>query len=189
MGIFVADSRRTKMTKHMFRTALIELMEEKPFHKITIKEICERADLNRTTFYLHYTDQTQLLNEIIERIEEDMAKCIATPDDESDGQHRLEKYLEYVKANARIYKTLMKSDDDVGARTKIIRDILRDIKDALPVLGKPLENRYIYRFIIDGSISMILNWIDNNFDLSIEALAGLIFNLGCITIEEMESHS
>jgi AcrR family transcriptional regulator len=173
------------MTKHMFRTALIELMEEKPFHKITIKEICERADLNRTTFYLHYTDQTQLLNEIIERIEEDMAKCIATPGDESDGQHRLEKYLEYVKANARIYKTLMKSDDDVGARTKIIRDILRDIKDALPVLGKPLENRYIYRFIIDGSISMILNWIDSGFDISTEVLAKLIFDLGNIAIKGM----
>lgn len=185
----MADSRRTQMTKHMFRTALSELMEEKPFHKITIKEICERADLNRTTFYLHYTDQTQLLNEIIERIEEDMAKCIATPGDESDGQHRLEKYLEYVKANARIYKTLMKSDDEGGARTRIIMDIFIDIKDSLPELGSPKETRYIYRYVIDGTISMILDWIDNDFDLSIEALAGLIFNLGCITIEEMESHS
>ena len=185
----MADSRRTKMTKHMFRTALIELMEEKPFHKITIKEICERADLNRTTFYLHYTDQTQLLNEIITLVEDDMTNCIPAPDDKGNGLERLKQYLDYVRANAKIYRTLMRSDDDVGARTKIIRDILRDIKDALPVLGKPLENRYIYRFIIDGSISMILNWIDNDFDLSIETLARLIFNLGCITIEEMESHS
>lgn len=173
------------MTKHMFRTALIELMEEKPFHKITIKEICERADLNRTTFYLHYTDQTQLLNEIITILEDDMTNCISAPDDKGNGLERLKQYLEYVRANAKIYRTLMRSDDDVGARTRIIRDILRDIKDSLPVLGKPLESRYIYRFIIDGSISMILNWIDSGFDISTEVLAKLIFNLGNIAIERM----
>ena len=169
----------------MFRTALIELMEEKPFHKITIKEICERADLNRTTFYLHYTDQTQLLNEIITILEDDMTNCIPAPDDKGNGLERLKQYLEYVRANAKIYRTLMRSDEDVGARTRIIRDILRDIKDSLPVLGKPLENRYIYRFIIDGSISMILNWIDSDFDISTEVLAKLIFDLGNIAIERM----
>lgn len=173
------------MTKHMFRTALIELMEEKPFHKITIKEICERADLNRTTFYLHYTDQTQLLNEIITLVEDDMTNCIPAPDDKGNGLERLKQYLEYVKANAKIYRTLMRSDDDGGARTRIISDILRDIKDSLPVLGKPLENRYIYRFIIDGSISMILNWIDSDFDISTEVLAKLIFDLGNIAIKGM----
>ena len=175
------------MTKHLFRTALIELMQEKPFHKITIKEICEQADLNRTTFYLHYTDQTQLLNDIIALLEEDMSKCISNPGDEGNGQKRLERYLEYVKANAKVYKTLMKSDDEGGARTRIIKDILSDIKDSLPVLGSPKESRYIYRYVIDGTISMILNWIDSDFDLSIEDLARLIFNLGNISVEKMES--
>ena len=64
----MAASRRTEMTKLLFRTALIELMQVKPFHKITVKEICEQADLNRTTFYLHYTDQTQLLNDIVSKL-------------------------------------------------------------------------------------------------------------------------
>ena len=43
------ESRRTHMTKMLLKTALIELMQEKPFRQITIKELCERADLNRTT--------------------------------------------------------------------------------------------------------------------------------------------
>ena len=80
-----------------------------------------------------------------------------------------------------------KSDDDGGARTRIITDILSDTKDSLPVLGTPDENRYIYRYIIDGTISMILSWIDNGFDLTTEQLAGLISDLGCITIEKMDS--
>ena len=58
------ESRRVTMTKLLLKTALIELMQEKPFPQITIKELCERADLNRTTFYLHYADQTAVLREI-----------------------------------------------------------------------------------------------------------------------------
>ena len=50
------ESRRTQMTRRLIRTALIELMGEKTFERITIKELCERADVNRTTFYLHYSD-------------------------------------------------------------------------------------------------------------------------------------
>ena len=48
------------MTKMLLKDALIELMEEIPFRKISIKDICEQADLNRTTFYLHYADQEAL---------------------------------------------------------------------------------------------------------------------------------
>ena len=169
----------------MFRTAMVELMQVKPFHKITIKEICEQADLNRTTFYLHYTDQTELLNDIIRVIEDDMAKCITSPNNSDSGIVRLERYLEYVKANASIYRTLMRSDDEGGAKNRIIRDIIGDIKTTLPVFGTPTENAYIYRFIIDGTISMILRWIDNGFDLSNKELARLIFILGSVTIEKM----
>ena len=58
------ESRRVTMTKMLLKTALIELMQEKPFQQITIKELCEQADLNRTTFYLHYADQSAVLREI-----------------------------------------------------------------------------------------------------------------------------
>lgn len=161
-------------------------MQEKPFHKITIKEICERADLNRTTFYLHYTDQTQLLNEIISLLENDMYKCIISTDGEGDGIDRLTKYLEFVKDNSAVYSTLMRSDDDGGARTRIITDILSDIKHTMPVFGNQTENRYVYRFVIDGSVSMILGWIDSGFDLSTTDLARLIFRLGSVIDDKIE---
>lgn len=60
----VKNNRRAQMTRLLLRTALVELMQEKPFNQITIKEICEQADLNRTTFYLHYADQFALLSDV-----------------------------------------------------------------------------------------------------------------------------
>ena len=101
----MAVSRRTEMTKLLFRTALIELMQEKPFHKITVKEICEQADLNRTTFYLHYSDQTQLLNDIVAKLEIDTAEHFTSVTGTGNDIDLLSKHLEYIKDNAKIYRT------------------------------------------------------------------------------------
>ena len=62
---------RVKYTKMVLKKALLELMQHKPVNKITVKEICERAELNRATFYAHYSDCFDLL----ESIEEDLLEA------------------------------------------------------------------------------------------------------------------
>ena len=56
--------RRVKYTRMVIKESLINLLEEKDISQITIKEICENADVNRSTFYAHYTDQYDLLRKI-----------------------------------------------------------------------------------------------------------------------------
>jgi AcrR family transcriptional regulator len=65
-------SRKTRYTRKALRDSLVELMKDKPITKITIKELCENADVNRTTFYAHYRDQYDLL----QQIEEETLVCI-----------------------------------------------------------------------------------------------------------------
>lgn len=48
------ENRRVRYTKMVLRQSLLELLEEKPIEKITVSDLCSRADLNRTTFYLFY---------------------------------------------------------------------------------------------------------------------------------------
>ena len=59
---------RVKYTRMVLKKALLELLEHKPVNKITVKEICERAGLNRATFYAHYTDCFDLLESIEEEL-------------------------------------------------------------------------------------------------------------------------
>ena len=165
------------MTKKLFASALIELMQIKPYHKITVKEICGQADLNRTTFYLHYNDISELFNEIVLELEEGLTRYVPNSDEEQDRVTVLRKYLEYIKDNRVVYRTLMSSDQNGGAKTKILKDILSARKDDLPVFGSQAQNKYIYPFIIDGCVSMILRWIDNGFDMNTEDLAKLIDKL------------
>ena len=96
-------SRRVKMTKLLLKTALIELMQEKPFSQITIKELCERADLNRTTFYLHYADQTAVLREI---------------EDEAT-----QKTIEYMKEHSTKSWTVYEADTDAEYERTVTIDL------------------------------------------------------------------
>ena len=166
----MAVSRRTEMTKLLFRTALIELMQEKPFHKITVKEICEQADL-------HYSDQTQLLNDIVAKLEIDTAEHFTSVTGTGNDIDLLSKHLEYIKDNAKIYRTLMGSNLDYDIKTNIFKNMIDDMKDKMPVLAIRIESPYVYKFITFGCGSVISQWIDNGFDLETREMANLLYNL------------
>lgn len=181
-GIKMAETRRTQMTRHLFRTALVELMQDKPLHKITIKEICDKADLNRATFYLHYRDQDELFDEIIALFEKDITENIFKLTGEGDKVVLMSKYFDYIRNNSGLYTILM---TDSGAKTRIVTDVLSELKAEMPVYGNELENRYVYTYLIDGTCSIIQRWIDNGFDLSTKDLARLIDNIYCTTHRKM----
>ncbi len=58
------DDRRAKRSRRLLKEGLLELMKEKCFKDISARDITERADLNRGTFYLHYPDTQTLLGSI-----------------------------------------------------------------------------------------------------------------------------
>ena len=57
--------RRTRYTRQTIRETLLELMREKGFRRVTVTEVCKRAEINRGTFYLHYLDLNDVLDDIL----------------------------------------------------------------------------------------------------------------------------
>lgn len=100
--------------------ALFALLEEKDFEFITIKEICKKAQVNRSTFYLHYDNTKDLLDECIVYINkkiddyygDEVNKVIKNISDCSLEElffitpKYLTPYLNFIKDNARIFKTI-----------------------------------------------------------------------------------
>lgn len=66
--------RRVKYTLLALRGSLLELMREKDVSRITVKELCERADVNRGTFYAHYASPADLLEQIEQELLEKVAR-------------------------------------------------------------------------------------------------------------------
>ena len=68
--------RRTRYTRQIIRETLLELMGERPFSRVTVTEICRRAELNRGTFYLHYLDLDDVLDDILTEMMGDTASAL-----------------------------------------------------------------------------------------------------------------
>ena len=169
------ENRRSVMTRMLLKSALIELMQEKPFKQITIKELCERADLNRTTFYLHYTDQLSVLKDIeadvLDKTESFMNSIKPTEEVEL-----IESFLIYVKENEKIFRSLLVHGQDSTFRNDFINCTLKQVKLQM-VCDSPLEERYTTVFLMQGSIQLIIEWIESGFDLSPKEAAKLIYTL------------
>ena len=173
----MAGTRRKEMTRLLFRTALVELMQKKSFSKISITEICGQADLNRTTFYLHYSDQQELLQDVVHDVLERTEKYLRGSCKHKNMTEFLTDYLDYIRTNASSFHTLMCGDISSEARGVLIEGLLKDMKEEWPNYGPPIKNDYTYTFIMQGSIHVIIRWIEQDFDLPSKELAALILQL------------
>ena len=62
------EDRRIRKTRKLFHQTLTEMLADYPFEKITVKELCERADTSRITFYTHYNDKFDLADEMFDEM-------------------------------------------------------------------------------------------------------------------------
>lgn len=174
--------RRVKYSKMVIKGSFIQLLKEKPIAKITIKEICALADVNRATFYAHYTDQYDLLHQIESDLVDDVKTYLANydPNDISGTTvEMLEKILEYIKTNAELVDLLLNASSDISFEQDIIM-ILAQL-DLLPATtGKDLSKEdaeYAFLFFANGCIGIIKQWLKDGMKKPVQATAELIFNL------------
>ena len=170
------ESRRTQMTRHLIRTALIELMGEKTFERITIKELCERADVNRTTFYLHYTDQRSVLNDVKETVCKKTVAMI-TETDFADPTAFVEQFLCYIRENDRVFRILFMNDESDSFRFALMDATARELLQYLPVTADPQADAFGLAYMMSGSLSIIIEWMKTGYERSPKELARFIFNI------------
>ena len=169
--------------------ALIELLEKKDLEYITVKEICERAGVNRSTFYLHYETIIDLVNEAMEMINErflsyfpqrEKAICGKLDSMEPNDlvfitRDYLIPYLQFIKDNKRVYRAAFRNPKDMRAHLKY-----GDLKKRLlgPILEKfevPTEyHPYYIAYYIEGIIAIIKEWLRHDCMDDVETIADII---------------
>jgi AcrR family transcriptional regulator len=109
--------RRSRRTRRMLKEALFALILEKGYDAVTIEDITERADLGRTTFYLHYRDKDELLIESFESIAEELVSRMPMPmiaSGDQDGgwfvQDAILITFQHAYENAQLYRVILRGE-------------------------------------------------------------------------------
>ena len=111
------NDRRVRKTRSLLRQALVRLMNEKSIQEITVTQLCEACDINRGTFYLHYTDVYDLLSRIEEEMLTDFENVLGKlVPEEIVGQQSpspaMCRLFEFLADNADMCKVLLCNNGD-----------------------------------------------------------------------------
>ncbi|MDQ0207368.1 TetR/AcrR family transcriptional regulator [Alkalicoccobacillus murimartini] len=170
--------RRKKYTRMVLKDAIIQLLKEKPITSITVKELCLLADINRSTFYGHYTDQYDLLDKISEEVVEDMYQTLNQYNfnKEEEALQMTEKILEYVADKSDLCQVLLSENVDSTFKKQVMEltkhIIMREWIEDFTMNDKLSE--YIPLLVLSGSIDAIESWLINGQKESPKEMATLI---------------
>lgn len=173
--------RRKKYTRMILKDSLMKLLNEKPITSITVKEICERADINRSTFYAHYSDQFDLLDKMEDEIIEDMKGYLSQYDfeKEKDALQLIEKLLEYFASKHEVCKTLLNEKIDTTFQKKVMDTANHFFKQKWAGVNRFDQDisEHLSTFVISGSIHVVKNWLLGGMNKSPREMAEIINNL------------
>ncbi|MEB1808397.1 MAG: TetR family transcriptional regulator C-terminal domain-containing protein [Bacillaceae bacterium] len=173
--------RRKKYTRYVLKESFIKKMHEKPLSSITIKEVCEMADINRSTFYSNYKDLYDLLSQIEDEIIEDLNHTLSSYNYNKDDEaiQMTEKLLEYIAENQESCQVLFSEHGDPAFQKKVIMLAHNHLlKSWFPGSSMPDENKqYLTLFIANGSIHILQTWLKNGLKESPKEMAELITKL------------
>ncbi len=173
-------SRRTRYTKKALQDSLIELMKEKPISKITIKELCETADINRTTFYSHYADQHDLLR-TIEGETLDWAKgavsAFFTKTDKGEVKALIQNILQYIIENSGHLQVLMSERGDIGFQKQLFTSIYQQCGITGLNDDDDVAKECMFIFLVTGSVGLIQHWLKNGLKEPAEEIAEIIYKV------------
>lgn len=171
--------RRVRKTKKQLRLALMQLLSEKTAKAISVRELAERADINRGTFYIHYKD----VGDLLQHLEDEMAEKLSAmcrshaPKDSADGQYPfLTDLYHFIRENADLCKVLLGPNGDC-AYTERICGILRDdfLLEFLSMFysGDREKLHHFCAFIVSGNLNLALTWLKNGARETPEEMAQL----------------
>ncbi len=181
----VAEDLRVRRTRKLIQNALIELTIEKGFSAVTVRDIAQRAMVNRATFYRHYQDKYDLLDKYMDDLyamldtPEEPATQVGVPEKPPAGLVRM---LEHVQAHADFYRVMLGKRGDPGFVQRIREYIEKRMRASLSTmvpqdqLNQPSFDLCL-KYISSAGVGAIEWWLENDLPYSPWQMATLAVQL------------
>jgi len=160
---------RIKYTKRAIRDAFLKLLKKNPLSKITVKAICDIAEINRATFYKYYDNAYDLLDKMEMELLDDLQKKIASASS-TDLMVTFRIILDDIYNNKDMYVVLFSENGDVLFRERLFKGCydtyIKDIKTNFPHITEDEQN-WLYYYVGEGANGVLRQWIKSDMKDSV----------------------
>jgi AcrR family transcriptional regulator len=180
------SNRKTRYTNMVLRDSLIELMKEESILRISIKDICDLADVSRSTFYAHYKDQYDLLRQIQEEVFAYFTDMVNQYDvsmkrGSRESESIIQRMLRYIADNSNSLRILLSENGDIDFQKKFFQHFIVKARNILHDTSENPEETYIYEgysvFVVHGAIGLMRYWLKNDMHIPIPTLTKMLIKL------------
>ena len=172
--------RRVRKTKSQLRAGLARLMQEKSIGEITVKELVNEVDINRSTFYMHYSDIPALLREIEDDMMEEMERAVREHPIKEDSTSRfIEDIFRVLNENREISRALIGPHGDLGFVRRIEKLLEENSSEFLAQLfpERVQDMKYFYSYCLNGCLGFVKTWLEDGEAKPPEYAADLTFRM------------
>lgn len=175
----VKGNRRILYTKKVIKESLIELLQTKEIHQITVTDICIKADINRGTFYTHYKDAFDLLQSMEDELFNQLLQYVTETPVQNYTDSLLKKALELIAVNKELCKILFCKQKDSKVLDRILYIANKADIDQL-INTSPINKTYLEYFIkysVGGVFAVVQNWLEKDLAESPSEIIEIIQNI------------
>ena len=181
------SDRRVNRTRRLLRDALLSLIIEHGYDSVTIEQITERADLGRTTFYLHYRDKEELLIESIDSIAQELLeqiKPLPKPDPtdttgvRNPAQAATLLVFRHAAHNSLLYRVILRGEGALKANMRFheiiqntVREYMADLGDRLPALRSLVPMDVFSSYFAAALLGLVTWWLEKDMPYTPEAMS------------------
>lgn len=187
----VKNDRRVQYTQSVIKETFLNLLKKKSLSKISVIEICTLANLNRSTFYTHYTDTHHLYHAIEDGFYDQVStllKALKQGPNDPNASTNVERILNYLKSNSQLTRLLLSDQGELSFQKKVMELIHQSITN--PMINFPNLSHedadYIYAHAISGSLGLVQKWLDDGMAKDSSYIAHMIIRLNLALVDGMK---
>ena len=177
-GAIMREKKMNKIalrSRKLIREAFLELLKEKSIEKITVTDVIRKADINRSTFYVHYPDVRGILDEIYAELLEfyrDIGEKYNFNEFFDDPESIIRITVQYVLQNKELYRLLSESTIASQLVEEMKHMLIQTILDMPMLQERKITDRELVRirFVISGLIDIYRSWLIGKIDIDVDTI-------------------
>ena len=178
---------RVKKTRQAIRSSFLELLEEYDYDKITVTMLCERAMINRKTFYAHYAYMDELMDEYMSDIAEEFIEEIGVIQGFDDLPERIRRFVLYLPNVDPIIEKVVMSSEGINFFYRVGSKVIDRVPQETVGMDRVGQNkkRIILNYLNYSCLVIYRGWLRGGKQIGIEELADLAGTLICGDINSL----